>query len=460
MTSLDLRMLTEANVERSIKAVAQVEFTQQVVQQLEKALDTIKNSLFERVLMPGVPAITVRVATLQNVLHGLTVAVPDQAPIFLQNIGKQVGRDFAQSMESYLEDHGFFAAESNVLLKVWSMLDGGAGWGQFEPALASDRVNVSLTGSSLVRGEAADVSATDQFLGGYVLGVVWELFKYRRRRLLETGMQSPGHVVEPTSVEIQHQGHGRASFTLPLCPEELESTYDLIHKIRRLIRGGDRRKIGVEIRSALENGLKAKVNMPTSEDISVRDLTKGYRKEGIDRRVKFSFNALDAIWNKTSPDSHGEVDIPLEEAIAMSAQVEEAVDELELLDLGEKPKQEIQTFARNRRSGRMAPGISVSAGDRAQIQIGIVGRGRIDQSMGADAKTIEMVFEILAAIRERLDTDDPPQAEAEKQINAVLEDRKFSWKELIDKGSAIIRTLAAITAVSELVERLAHLLGL
>lgn len=339
------------------------------------------------------------------------------------------------------------------------MLDGGAGWGQFRPSLLPDRVDVSLEGSSLLAGDDSSVSATLDFLCGYTWGVTWDLLKYQPRRLREAGVGARGPVLEPESVSGELVGPGGATFALRLKEEELAGSYDIIYKAWRLIRRGDLRKIGVEIRSALENGLKGKVNATSSEPLMVPYLSKAYKEQGVGDRVKFRFDALDRVYFALNPDAHGDPDIPLEDAVHHLRTVEEAIDELELETVGEGRKKAILEGARKRRDKQAPVSVTqvVQAGRDATVQANVGSEGAV-QVVGEDPVRVAAIRETLAEIREMLEDDDEQQREAGQEIDAILEGDGASWEDLASRTSAVVKMLAGVGLLTDLLTRLVELL--
>ena len=461
MTSIRLEMLTESNIEQCIKEATKTEFTEQVVQQLEQALTTIRDTVFQQVLMPNTPAITMRIDSIHIIFQALASVKGQDGISLLENIGKRVGKNFACSVEAFLEDNCFVASSPTVLLHVWSMLDKGANWGYFQPRVLPDKVIVSLVNSRLLAGDPSNVSPTLHFMGGYVFGVIWEMYKYHHRRLRETGMAPTSEVLEPMSVSSELERHEQGVFELALRKEQLEYTWDKVYKIRQLLRRDDLRKIGVEIRTVIESGLKTKIGAPIAEKMEILDLTKAYKKEAVDKRVEFRFDALEELYFLLNPDAHGELIMSIEEAAEKLAVVEQAMEELEILELGQSRKERILVKVRERHDKRQ---VSISSKVTAQrdafVQINTGDGAQQSIVMEPEEGNIIALLEELERLRERLDLDDPTQAGAKAQIDTAIDEcrsGKTSWLEICDRVSAIVRALASVERVREMVELLSEL---
>jgi len=320
-----------------ITEILGLEFSKETIEPIERAL-TVLRDLRRTLLMPGVPKVTMRAATLHTILDEFRSNLRHKYDKVLYQAGITTGESFGDDLMNFLEENKLVPQDEEVLLNIWMLFEENADWGDFEGTVdeSREKLEIVISDCFLSRDTSDDTLVHSQFLEGYIEAASWELFK-RYPQMFRRALNLERPHIEPAKILADTARHDVWKYVIDLQAEELQSAFNRFYESKYALQEEQYGTCELRVRQALENAFREKAQIDPESRVDLPKLMKAFS----DSKVQFDHRKAKNIYGSTSGGIHDREDGKRQRCEKLVRNTGKVLKQIELTTLSEEQKEEI-----------------------------------------------------------------------------------------------------------------------
>jgi hypothetical protein len=347
MKDTDVQLALDRIIEKQ-----RVKIGYEVLDPMTVALEKLKNVYAGLILLPEISAFTVRVETLRTLLDSFMDPSTRPYNERLRQAGFSVGQSFSEDFFRSLEEIEMIPTDYPQVVRLWLQIEHNANWGTFSVRDYENGFFIVADDTFLTRGLDKEVHRHCEFMSGYFDGFLWGILPMFPRWFRATfKMPSGQSAVRVDSVEHKSSG-SKCNFDVKLKWELLVDAIDKWYQATLALRGRDQVEFATQVRASIESALKVKIGRPVSDRTNFSPIIRAYKEfavldAGLHDRIKDAFG-------KTSGAIHSGNKITDHDCRQIMGDTWELIRVLELKDLSEMRKQQLNKMVEEMKTARSA----------------------------------------------------------------------------------------------------------
>jgi hypothetical protein len=305
-----------------ITALLGMEFNTKVIEPLKSVLDFIETIRATQVIPdPAVPRITMRAKTFHIIMNAFRSRLKSKDyEESLISAGRSAGYSFADDLFKFLADNYLIPQDEEVLIRIWTLFDTNAGWGDFKGIFDGAKKQIEIS---------VDITIHAPFLKGYIEGVCWGLLKLYPR-MFRKEFRVEREYLEPVTVDMEVNDVW--IFRSKLKNEELKFSFDCFYEAKNALQVENYDEVVLNARRALESAFKLKIGLDLHQIVHLPDLFKIYKDSG----VTFDYNLAKDIYGRASSKIHTKEELTKDWCIRLINDLADILRDIELYELTEE----------------------------------------------------------------------------------------------------------------------------
>lgn len=313
----------------------------EVVKPVTLALERIKEIFNHLLLLPEVPAATVRINTLQTLLRHFEVELADKYSAILLDAGRAIGRSFADDFVKTLHNINRIPMNLRSLIKIWLEIESNAKWGIFDFDESNEnKITIHVTDFFLTRSLSDHIHRNCAFMEGYIDSFLWEATKTCSRWYYDAyGTRVIEKFLEPVLVKDNPFG-AECRFEITLKTEELTEAFDEFYIANKYYLKNDYKSVALSLRTALEIAFKTKIGIDSSKQVPVTSIIRSFRN--LNLLSSLPYRTIKDLYGRTSAIIHAGIKKPNKNDIrTLVRDAEYVLREIELIVLTDSKKKKL-----------------------------------------------------------------------------------------------------------------------